>query len=536
MDEIIKRCKPLTKKLGIGHLQLQRVQITEGAFADDIVIFAKNERDLQTNLSIWNTAINDNGMRINKSKTKVMMIGENIERMNIEIDKEKIEQVDHFQYLGVIIDETGTNEADINSRIQKTNKLYYAMNTKFINKKEISKQTKLKVFNAIYRLVLTFGCESWTLSERQKCKVQAMKYLRRVRGVTKRDRMRNTDIRRDLGTKSIFEFIEERQLSWWGHLQRMNMERPVKKVWKAKIQKNRKKGRPRKTWDSVMGEILTNRGVLHSQRIVGEVTEMIRTSNSLHKGLITINDNNNDVLSMKIGNKVALLSGDYLLSSSYEQLARIRNHDLNELMSSAFKDLTENEFIGPRDRDNKPLPHKPEPENKELHIPNEFGITTSNFKHFLGHAKSEWILRSTLGGASLLGKACKGVLLLAGHHEDFQMNGYLLGKYLALCLEATRDYNSVFSDRNISPISAPVLFYLQRYPKFYSTFQQLINSENKFDDGDMRSKLQQSPALSDTILLQNELCEKTLSVLENFRNCDAKIALQNIVHSVKLHV
>ncbi|KAI4465124.1 geranylgeranyl pyrophosphate synthase [Holotrichia oblita] len=277
-------------------------------------------------------------------------------------------------------------------------------------------------------------------------------------------------------------------------------------------------------------------GVLHSQRIVGEVTEMIRTSNSLHKGLITINDNNNDVLSMKIGNKVALLSGDYLLSSSYEQLARIRNHDLNELMSSAFKDLTENEFIGPRDRDNKPLPHKPEPENKELHIPNEFGITTSNFKHFLGHAKSEWILRSTLGGASLLGKACKGVLLLAGHHEDFQMNGYLLGKYLALCLEATRDYNSVFSDRNISPISAPVLFYLQRYPKFYSTFQQLINSENKFDDGDMRSKLQQSPALSDTILLQNELCEKTLSVLESFRNCDAKIALQNIVHSVKLHV
>lgn len=201
-------------------------------------------------------------MKINKVKTKVMRIAENRENLNIEIDGEKIEQVDHFQYLGVIIDRTGTQEADINNRIQKANKLYYAMNTNFINKKEISKQTKLTVFKTIYRPVLTFGCESWTLTEQQKSKIQAveMRYLRRVRGVTMKDRMKNVDIRRELKIRSTLEFIEGRKLSWWGHLQRMREERPVKKVWRAKTQRNRRRGRPRKTWDDTMAEILANRG------------------------------------------------------------------------------------------------------------------------------------------------------------------------------------------------------------------------------------------------------------------------------------
>ncbi|KAI4465117.1 geranylgeranyl pyrophosphate synthase [Holotrichia oblita] len=170
-------------------------------------------------------------------------------------------------------------------------------------------------------------------------------------------------------------------------------------------------------------------------------------------------------------------------------------------------------------------------------------ISVDNMKNVMlrdrimfGNAKTEWILRSTLGGASLLGKACKGVLLLAGHDEDFQMNGFLLGKYLALSLEATRDYNSVFSERNISLISAPMLFYLQRYPMFYSTIEEFVDKETRFDNDDIRNKLQKSPALRDTILLQNELCEETLNILERFRDSDAKVALQNIVYSIKLVV
>lgn len=101
------------------------------------------------------------------------MIGEHREKLNTYVHGEKI--VNNFQYLGITVDERGTHDADINNRIQKTNKLYYAMITKFINKREMSKQTKIHVYKTIYRLILTFGCDSWILAKQQKVKYKQQK-------------------------------------------------------------------------------------------------------------------------------------------------------------------------------------------------------------------------------------------------------------------------------------------------------------------------------------------------------------------------
>lgn len=48
-----------------------------------------------------------------------------------------------------------------------------------------------------------------------KSRIQAakMKYLRRVMGVTREDRMRNDKIRKELDIKPAVQFIQERQLS-----------------------------------------------------------------------------------------------------------------------------------------------------------------------------------------------------------------------------------------------------------------------------------------------------------------------------------
>lgn len=262
MDEIIKKCTERCKKLNIGHIKMQRVDISEGVFADDVMVIAKNSIELQNNLEVWNEVLKEHGMTINKNKTKVMVLGGQHEDFNIKIEGTNIEQVTELQYLGTIIDETGTQEKEINKRIEKTIQLYHAMSKPFINKREISRETKMKVFRAIYRPVLTYGCESWVMTERQKSKLQAaeMKYIRRVRGVTKLDRMKSVDIRKELEIISTLEFIEQRQLSWWGHVQRMEEARPAKRIWEARIVKNRKRGRPRRTWDEVIGRVLKKKG------------------------------------------------------------------------------------------------------------------------------------------------------------------------------------------------------------------------------------------------------------------------------------
>lgn len=71
-------------------------------------------------------------------------------------------------------------------------------------------------------------------------------------------------------------------------------------------------------------------GVLPSQRSLAEVTEMIRISHMVHQGLINLQplaQAGQDLSlhgEMTFGNKIALLSGDYLLGNSCAELAKLR--------------------------------------------------------------------------------------------------------------------------------------------------------------------------------------------------------------------
>lgn len=54
--------------------------------------------------------------------------------INIELDNEKLEQVEEFKYLGVTVDRRGGHESERNKRIENRVKLYHSMNSALINK------------------------------------------------------------------------------------------------------------------------------------------------------------------------------------------------------------------------------------------------------------------------------------------------------------------------------------------------------------------------------------------------------------------
>lgn len=77
-------------------------------------------------------------------------------------------------------------------------------------------------------------------------------------------------------------------------------------------------------------------GVLRSQRALAEIAEMIRTSHLMHNGLINIypemftkSVDNDD---MSFGNKIGLLSGDYLLANSFYELSMLKNQNVSRYM------------------------------------------------------------------------------------------------------------------------------------------------------------------------------------------------------------
>ena len=261
MDSISRKCKGM-KPINVGRWKLKPIQLQILSFADDLVMFAKNQRDLETNINILNRELSKRGMKINSKKTKTMVISREPKQHKIRLDNEILEQVNSYKYLGVMIGANGSLREEITQRVGKASKVYGQLGQSFINKRELTVKTKLSIFNSIYCPTLMYGSESWTLENRDKSRLQAteMKFLRRTFGKTKRDKIRNTTIRDRAKTISLEEKIERNQLRWYGHVCRMAENRIPKQIFECKQEGKLPRGRPKKMWIEVISENVEKRG------------------------------------------------------------------------------------------------------------------------------------------------------------------------------------------------------------------------------------------------------------------------------------
>ena len=67
--------------------------------------------------------------------------------------------------------------------------------------------------------------------------------LRRIKGVTLRDKVKSLDIRKELGVTSIQEKVREMRLRWYGHMPRMEENNKVRAVVDMRAPGNRPRGR-----------------------------------------------------------------------------------------------------------------------------------------------------------------------------------------------------------------------------------------------------------------------------------------------------
>ena len=171
---------------------------------------------------IWTEEIRKLEMEVNTSKCKTMIVNNKTEDevREIDINGKNLEKVTAYEYLGSVISEDGKIDLDIANRINKSVKIYYALNKTVFGKREIDMKTKLRVYNAIVVPILTYASESWAIKDKHEGKINAaeMKYLRKIAGKTKMDRERNESIRRTVQQEEITEKIEKKQLSWYGHI------------------------------------------------------------------------------------------------------------------------------------------------------------------------------------------------------------------------------------------------------------------------------------------------------------------------------
>jgi hypothetical protein len=99
---------------------------------------------------------------------------------------------------------------------------------------------------------MLYGVECWP-TERwhvQQLSVAEMRMLRWICGNTRRDRVRNDDIRERLGVALVEEKLVQHHLRWFGHIQRRPAEAPVHSgVIRRSGNEKRDRWRPNLIWE-----------------------------------------------------------------------------------------------------------------------------------------------------------------------------------------------------------------------------------------------------------------------------------------------
>lgn len=85
-----------------------------------------------------------------------------------------------------------------------------------------------------------------------KLKIFERKIIRKIHGAVNEEviwRIRNnTEIEQILENENIVKFIKSGRIRWLGHVERMDEERIPKRIMLARMEGNRRQGRPRNRW------------------------------------------------------------------------------------------------------------------------------------------------------------------------------------------------------------------------------------------------------------------------------------------------
>uniref|UniRef100_A0A3Q4GX62 Prenyl (decaprenyl) diphosphate synthase, subunit 2 n=1 Tax=Neolamprologus brichardi TaxID=32507 RepID=A0A3Q4GX62_NEOBR len=228
-------------------------------------------------------------------------------------------------------------------------------------------------------------------------------------------------------------------------------------------------------------------GIYPSQRNLAEITELIHTAFLVHRGIVNLKewtDSDGPLKDMQFGNKMAVLSGDFLLANACTGLAQLNNTKVSCL----------------------------------LYIEN--GLTD-------GIDVAAWEEQTFLSHGALLAKSCQAAMELAKHDKESQRLAYKYGKHLSLGHKLNSDLQPFVKSRVGEPLSfsltaAPVVFHRQIMGRetWHHQLQQLLAA--------VKSEKGVSTAM--------DLCcyhgNKALEAIQAFPSSEARSALENIASAV----
>ena len=216
--------------------------------------FFKCLEDLQVGLQILADLLEEYGLKLSLGKTETMISnysGHDYPESIVTLDGEKIKNSESFKLLGSKIryNEPHTGDIEVSARIE-AGRCKFAELRNLLTNRHIAMKHRMRFFEAHVRSRMTYACQTWTLSEAQRKKLDSaqMKLLRQmvVRGncyrsqyseqyetATEPDYGRiytNQRIYEITGTRALSEYIGKQQAKFAAHTIRESNNRETKQL------------------------------------------------------------------------------------------------------------------------------------------------------------------------------------------------------------------------------------------------------------------------------------------------------------------
>uniref|UniRef100_A0A8C8RT45 Decaprenyl diphosphate synthase subunit 2 n=1 Tax=Pelusios castaneus TaxID=367368 RepID=A0A8C8RT45_9SAUR len=233
-------------------------------------------------------------------------------------------------------------------------------------------------------------------------------------------------------------------------------------------------------------------GIYSSQRSLAEITELIHTAFLVHRGIVNIGELKScDGLlkDMQFGNKIAVLSGDFLLASACTSLAQLQN-------------------------------------TKENCLTRDIGIAA-------------WEEQIFLSQSALLAKSCQAAMELAKHDAEIQEMAFQYGKHMSLSHKLHSDLQPFTKEKSSDSVafslnSAPVVLH-QEFLGREAWIEQIRKAQSKgnlMDFTQLQDAIKAGKGVTSAIDLCHYHGNRALEALECFPPSEARSALENMVYAV----
>lgn len=169
-----------------GIFSIDEIQLFLILYADDQVLFSTSPTTLQLMLDDIETYCNAWKLKINVSKTKVLIFekGSRHTKYDFYLYGEKLEIVTSFKYLGIYFFKNGGWYRTQKCIAEHASKAMHRLFSVFSHY-EFSTQEKCKLFDTLVSTVLNYSSEVWGLNDSKDIEIIHTKFLRKILCVNK---------------------------------------------------------------------------------------------------------------------------------------------------------------------------------------------------------------------------------------------------------------------------------------------------------------------------------------------------------------